>query len=189
MTVNILRASRSAIAGLALAALIGGTAQAQYGGGYGPGPGYGYGPGPGYGSGPSYGPGPGYGPGNYPSGSALGLINLDLYHALCEGNTAGFGSWQVDRIARYIKLDDNQQTLLAAVKDAVAKAADATHAGCPDAAPLTWSGELETVQTRLEAVLGAVQLVRPTVDAFFAALSDEQKARLHAVGWGYARYR
>jgi hypothetical protein len=190
MAINYLTALR--IAGVAMAsavAVAAGAAQAQYGGyGSGPGYGYGYGSGPGYGyeSGPSY----GYGPGRYsPSYGSPTPAHGELYHALCAANTAGFDDWQVDGIARYIKLDDNQKALLATVKDAAAKAAVTTHAACPRDLPLTWSGQLETMQGRLEAVLSAVQTVRPAVDAFVGSLSDEQKARLNSIGFGYARYR
>jgi hypothetical protein len=75
------------------------------------------------------------------------------------------------------------------VQDAVAKAAVATHTACPSDTPLTWSGQLDTLQARLAAVLAAVQTVIPVVDAFVASLTDEQKARLNSVGFGYARYR
>jgi hypothetical protein len=108
---------------------------------------------------------------------------------LCEGNAAGFDDWQVDYLGRYLKLDDNQKGLLAAVKDASSKAAVSTHSACPGDLPLTWSGQLETMQGRLEALLAAVQTVRPVVDAFVAALSDEQKARFNSIGFSYGRYR
>jgi hypothetical protein len=185
MAIKHSTAARTALAALAFATVIGaGTAHAQYGG-YGSGPGYGYGSGPGngYGSGPNYGYAPRYSPGYGGPGHA------DLYHSLCEGNAAGFEDWQVDHLARYIKLDDNQKALLATVKDAVGKAAVTTHSACPGDLPLTWSGQLETMQGRLEAMLAAVQSVRPAIDAFVGSLSDEQKARLNAIGFGYTRYR
>jgi hypothetical protein len=185
MAINHLTASRIALAALAFTTVIGASAaQAQYGG-YGPGPGYGSGPGYGYGPGPSY----GYGPGPSAPGYSPSPAHGDLYHALCEGNAANFDDWQVDHVSRYIKLDDNQKALLAAIKDAAAKAAVTMHSPCPRDVPVTWSGQLETMQGRLEAALAAVQAVRPVVDAFVGSLSDEQKARLNSIGFGYARYR
>jgi hypothetical protein len=188
MAIRHLTASRTAFAALAFATVIGtGAAQAQYGGGgYGPGPGYG-----GYQSGPSYnyGPGPNYGYGQRYAPGYGGPGHADLYHSLCEANAAGFEDWQFDHLGRYIKLDDNQKALLATVKDTVGKAAVTTHAACPTDLPLTWSGQLETMQGRLEALLAAVQAVRPVVDAFVGSLSDEQKPRLNSIGFGYTRYR
>jgi hypothetical protein len=183
MALNILSASRIAIAALGFATFVtAGSAQAQYGG-YGSGPNYGYGSGYGYSPRPSY----GYGPNQYYGHP--GPATADLFHAVCEGNTVGFDDWQVDHVAGYIKLDDNQKALLATVQDAVSKAAVATHTACPSDTPLTWSGQLDTLQARLAAVLAAVQTVIPVVDAFVASLTDEQKARLNSVGFGYARYR
>jgi LTXXQ motif family protein len=40
---------------------------------------------------------------------------------------------------------------------------------------------LETMERRLSAMLEAVRTVQPALDDFYAALTDEQKARLAAI--------
>lgn len=46
--------------------------------------------------------------------------------------------------------------------------------------PETIIGRTETLEKRLDATLRAVQTVRPALEALYATLSDEQKARLDA---------
>jgi LTXXQ motif family protein len=44
------------------------------------------------------------------------------------------------------------------------------------------------MERRMEAMLAAIKIVRPTFEAFYATMSDEQKARLDSVGprrWGW----
>jgi hypothetical protein len=48
------------------------------------------------------------------------------------------------------------------------------------------AGRMEATEKRLKAMLQAVKSVRPAFDAFYATLSDEQKASLNA---GTARNR
>jgi hypothetical protein len=43
-------------------------------------------------------------------------------------------------------------------------------------------GRLEVMQKRLEAMIEAANSVRPALDDFYAALGDEQKAKLNRLG-------
>jgi hypothetical protein len=80
-----------------------------------------------------------------------------------------------------VQPDAKQQTLLAALGDAAGKADDAILASCPKQAPLTPTGRLDAVKTRLQAMLDGVNAVRPPLQDFYASLSDAQKAKFDAL--------
>lgn len=65
-------------------------------------------------------------------------------------------------------------------------------ADCPPELPVSAAARLEAVETRLDAMLTAVKLVRPAFDAFYATLDEEQKARIDSGGssrWGWHGWR
>jgi hypothetical protein len=51
-------------------------------------------------------------------------------------------------------------------------------AACPTEIPLTMPGRMEAMEKRMEAMLAATKAVRPSLDAFYATLTAEQKAVL-----------
>jgi hypothetical protein len=55
-------------------------------------------------------------------------------------------------------------------------------AACPTDISLTAPARLEVMQQRLEATAQAVQIVQPALAEFYRLLSDEQKAKLTALG-------
>ena len=48
--------------------------------------------------------------------------------------------------------------------------------------PQTPAAQLDAVKTRLTAMVEAMKTVRPPLEAFYASLSDEQKARFNTMG-------
>ena len=52
---------------------------------------------------------------------------------------------------------------------------------CPGDLPSTPTGRLAAMRARVDAMLQAVQTVRPALDKFYASLSDEQKERFNAL--------
>ncbi len=54
-------------------------------------------------------------------------------------------------------------------------------ATCPAHPPLTPPGRLDAVRDRLQAMLRAIDVVRPALQSFYASLSDDQKARFDAL--------
>jgi hypothetical protein len=52
---------------------------------------------------------------------------------------------------------------------------------CPTELASTPTGRMTAVRERVAAMLKAVQTVRPALDAFYAALNDEQKERFNAL--------
>ena len=55
-------------------------------------------------------------------------------------------------------------------------------AACPTQLPTTPTGRLAALQSRLEAMLRAVDTVAPALNAFYQSLNDEQRARFDSVG-------
>ena len=53
---------------------------------------------------------------------------------------------------------------------------------CPTAVPKSAVARLDTVDTRLNAMVDAIKSVRPDLKNFYASLSDDQKARFNTMG-------
>jgi uncharacterized protein YicC (UPF0701 family) len=113
------------------------------------------------------------------SGSRSGTAGASAQ--ICTQQSPGLTAFPIERIAQTVAPTDAQKALLDKLKDATAKAVDILQAACPTELPSTPTGRLETLEQRLEAMVAAVQTVRPALEQFYASLSDEQKARFNAV--------
>jgi hypothetical protein len=49
---------------------------------------------------------------------------------------------------------------------------------CPTDVPMTAVGRMEAMEKRMDAMLQSVKTIRLPLEAFYATISDEQKARL-----------
>ena len=98
----------------------------------------------------------------------------------CNPAAAGFSGWRADRLAELIKPTDAQRPKFDEFKAASIKAADMMREACLADVPETVVGRTEAMEKRVDAMLQAVRTVRPALDALYATLSDEQKARLDA---------
>jgi hypothetical protein len=125
-----------------------------------------YGPGRGGSDGPGYMMGP-------------GMMGGQQFGRICSPRMAGFAEWRLDRMERVIKPTEAQRAKFDEFKAASNKAAETMRAACATDVPTTMDGRMEAMEKRLEAVLGAVKTVRSAFDAFYATLSDEQKASLN----------
>jgi hypothetical protein len=93
---------------------------------------------------------------------------------MCSARTDLFS---VDRIAQAVQPNEAQRPALEELKAASTKAGDSLRADCPTYQALTPTGRAEAMEKRLATVLEAVRAVRPSLENFWNALSDEQKAR------------
>jgi hypothetical protein len=100
---------------------------------------------------------------------------------VCSDQSQGLTDFPIDQIARQINPDQKQQGLLDDLKAATAKAVAILQAACPNDLPSTPTGRLAAMQVRVQAMLQAVQTVRPALDRFYGSLSDEQKERFNAL--------
>jgi len=94
----------------------------------------------------------------------------------------GLTAWPFDQIERAVSLTEEQGTLLGELRQASKEAVDAFKASCDPEFAMTPPGRLKGMISRLQASLDAVQIVRPALEKFYNALSDEQKARFNAIG-------
>lgn len=103
---------------------------------------------------------------------------------LCKDPGSGITAWPFADIEKKVGLNNDQKHLLAAVKKAGQDASVVFKASCPaeNAFPLTPPGRLQAMTSRLQATLQAVQTVRPALETFYNALSDEQKERFNELG-------
>lgn len=97
----------------------------------------------------------------------------------CDARSGGFAEWRLDRIERLIGPNEAQRAALDTLRAATAKAAESVEASCPPDFPASATGRLDLMEKRLDAMLTAIKMVRPAFDAFYAMLTDEQKARVN----------
>jgi hypothetical protein len=88
----------------------------------------------------------------------------------------------VERIAQVVQPSDQQQPAFDALRQASRDAADQLQSSCPAQMPQTPVARLEAVNTRLQAIVAAMNTVRPKLQAFYDSLNDEQKARFNTMG-------
>lgn len=100
---------------------------------------------------------------------------------ICSGDAQGLTDFPIQRIAQQVQPDQNQQALLDQLKSATEKAVQILQAACPTDLPATPTGRLAAMRIRVQAMLQAVQVVRPALDKFYGSLNDEQKERFNAL--------
>ena len=100
--------------------------------------------------------------------------------ALCDPRAATFAQLPVDHIERAVQPTRQQQAAFEKLKAASAGAAASLQASCPATMPPTPVARLDAVEVRLDAMVQAAKDVRPALAAFYATLSDAQKARFNS---------
>jgi len=103
---------------------------------------------------------------------------------ICSGEAKGVTDFAIQKIADQISPDQNQQALLDELKAASVKAVDIMQDACPTELSSTPTGRLAAMRSRVDAMLRAVEVIRPALDKFYDSLSDEQRERFIAVDQG-----
>jgi LTXXQ motif family protein len=101
--------------------------------------------------------------------------------AICAGQAQGLTDFPIERISQQVEPNQDQQALLDDLKAATAKAVAGLQSACPGDLPSTPTGRVTAMRERVEAMLQAVQIVRPALDKFYQSLTDEQKERFNAL--------
>jgi hypothetical protein len=117
------------------------------------------------------------------------MMGRRSFNRMCSPGAAGFAQWRIERIEQAIKPTDAQRAKLDEYKAASAKAAEAMRSACPADVPTTIVGRMAAMEKRFDAMAAAVKAVRPTLEAFYAMLSDEQKALLDSNPRGERSWR
>jgi hypothetical protein len=94
----------------------------------------------------------------------------------------GLTEWPNAEIERRVQPTEAQRASLAALQDAAAKAADMLKASCQPDSAVTPPARLAAIDKRLNAMLEAAKTVRAALEAFYATLTDEQKAQFESIG-------
>jgi hypothetical protein len=100
---------------------------------------------------------------------------------VCSEQAPTLTEWPIERIAQAVQPNETQRAALEDLKAAATRALEQLKSACPTDLPSTPTGRLAAMRQRIEAMLQAVQIVRPALEKFYASLSDEQKARLDAL--------
>ena len=119
------------------------------------------------------------GPFNAMNGSAEGASDMA---ALCSQQVGTFINLPAQRIEQVVQPTAQQQSAFDDLKKTARKAGDQLQSSCPTGVPKSPVARLDTIETRLTAMVDAVKAVRPNLKSFYASLSDEQKARLNMMG-------
>ena len=108
------------------------------------------------------------------------------FDRMCGPGPAGFVEWRLDMMAPSLKLTDAQRAKFDELKSTSAKSTEAVRSACAAGVSSTMPGRMEAMEKRMEAMLAASKSIRPALDAFYASLTDEQKAQLDS---GQGRHR
>ena len=102
---------------------------------------------------------------------------------VCSAQAAGLTDWPVEQIAQTVQVNDSQRAALDGLKGPRRqKRSISCNPPARSELPSTPTGRLAAMGQRLDAMLQAVQIIRPALDAFYQSLDDEQKARFNALG-------
>lgn len=127
-----------------------------------------------------------YGPDEYRSStgqpSARTRETNRAIEQLCGEPDKGVTAWPFARIMEVVKPGPDQRALFDDMKAAAAKATEVFKTSCVGSLPMTPSGRLRAMISRINATLEAVRVVRPAIEKFYDSLSDEQKARFNSLG-------
>jgi hypothetical protein len=95
--------------------------------------------------------------------------------------TAAF-AWPSKEIEAGLQLKEAQRAALEVLRGKSARANDVLKDGCRPEDAQSPPDRLAAADTRLDAMLQAIKLVRPALEDFYATLDDEQKAGFEAIG-------
>jgi hypothetical protein len=120
--------------------------------------------------------------GAQPSTSGTPTAAPDQLAKMCGEDSRDIAGLPIDQIQQAIQPNDVQRAALDDLANASVKAAQDIKAACPTQIALTAPARLASMQARIEAMIAAVATVQPPLQKFYDLLSDEQKARLNALG-------
>jgi hypothetical protein len=115
------------------------------------------------------------------SGPARDILRDRVRRSKRPGENS-FTKLPAQRIEEVVQPNEQQRTAFENLKQASAQAADELKTSCPSQTGETPLARLDAASNRLQALVQAAKTVRPALAAFYASLSDEQKARFNSMG-------
>jgi hypothetical protein len=116
------------------------------------------------------------------SGRARSRVLAGQLERMCGEDTRDIAGIPIAEVRQSLRLGNEQNAALDGLADASAEAARIIKAACPTDIAVTAPERLAAMQARVEAMSRATRVVEPALDKFYGMLSDEQKARLNALG-------
>jgi LTXXQ motif family protein len=101
---------------------------------------------------------------------------------ICLQQAAAASDWPIRKIEETVTPTPEQRASLQALREKSAGLAQFLMASCPQQPAATPVDRLDSAGDRVNAMLYAAMSIAPELDAFYASLSDEQKAKLNALG-------
>jgi len=95
----------------------------------------------------------------------------------CADRIARAAELRLDRVQRLVRPTDEQRAAFDELRAASLKAMQTLRAACSGERPLTPPARMAAAEKWLDARLQAMRILRPALDSFYKALSDEQKMR------------
>jgi hypothetical protein len=117
--------------------------------------------------------------GSFARHTTLAAVEASSDH--CGDDSLDVAGIPRDDIQQVVDPTDQQRAALDELSNASTQAAQIVTASCPTNASPTPIGRIDAIQQRVQAMLQAVQVMRPPLEKLYNMLSDEQKARLNAL--------
>jgi len=114
-----------------------------------------------------------------PQNGGFVLAAAQIIHA-CSGQAAELQRMPLDAVVKTVQPSDEQRSALEQIRAAATDAANKLNATCPKDVPAPLIDRLDTMRASLDAIKAALEPLRPVFVDAYAALNDEQKARLVA---------
>jgi uncharacterized protein YdbL (DUF1318 family) len=124
-----------------------------------------------------------------PPASNTTNVAPDQVAEICGEDSSEIAGLPINQFRQAIQPNSEQQAALDDLAKASAKALSDIKAACPTQAALTAPNRLAAMQTRIEAMISAVNTVQSPLEKFYGTLDDEQKARLTALRNGQGQDR
>jgi len=99
----------------------------------------------------------------------------------CSQEAVELANWPIDLLVKVVAPDDSQRGGIEQMHNGAAEAGNTLAATCPKEAPAALPARLEALEQVLDSFAATLDSVRPTIEAFYRSLDDEQKARLVAM--------
>jgi hypothetical protein len=115
-------------------------------------------------------------------GESAPTATPDQLAQMCGEDSSEIAGLPIDQIGQAIQPNEAQRAALEDLANASLKAAQEIKAACPARIAPTAPARLADMQARIEAMISGVVIIQPPLQRFYDLLSDDQRARLNALG-------
>ena len=123
-------------------------------------------------------PGPGWEASSHDMMMGPGLMDRTELDRVCRPGAAGFAEWRIDILDEILKPTEAQRSKFEEFKSASSKAGGEMRSACPNEIPDSMVGHMQAMEKLTDAKSHAIKTVLPALEAFYATLSNGQKAIL-----------